>query len=480
MPDPIRRRGAAGGRPSSLLRRLPQVDELLAGREMARSIDTHGRPLVTSLVRQALSDVRQGVRAGRLKGPDLETRILGLADWVEREARQRTAASLRPVVNATGVVLHTNLGRAPLSEAALARVLEVSRAYSTLEYSLETGRRGSRGAHLERLLGQLFPGHAAHVVNNCAAAMLLALNTLAEGREVLVSRGELVEIGGSFRIPDIMAKSGAILREVGTTNRTRIGDFERSIGPRTGMLLKVHPSNYRIVGFTAQAGLRELAALARRSRRPLLYDMGSGCLTDAARYGLAGEPTVHEGLKEGADLVIFSGDNLLGGPQAGLLVGRPAIIRRARANPLARALRIDKMTCAALEATLLAYVRGDAPLRIPVQRMIALGRDAIEARARAIVDGLERSVVETLECVLRPGLSLSGGGSAPGEGLPTTLIAVRSRRRSRRVLEERLRAFEPPIIGRIEADHLLLDLRTVPPDQDVVIARALVALAADP
>ncbi len=468
---PSRRRGAAG------LRTLPHMNELLGRDAVQRLVARNGRRLVTSLLRERLDALRTEVRRGGLDARGLEARLADLDAWVEREARSRTASTLRPVINATGVILHTNLGRAILSEEAVRRVAAVARSYTTLEYDLASGRRGSRGSHLDRLLALLFPGRAAHVVNNNAAAVLLALNTLAEGREVVVSRGELVEIGGSFRIPDIMARSGAILREVGTTNRTRLTDYERAMGAKTGLLLKVHRSNYRIEGFTAEAALKDIVRLGRRRRVPVLFDQGSGNLSDLARRGIQGEPRLQEALAAGADVICCSGDKLLGGPQAGLLIGRANLIRKIRDNPLSRALRVDKMTHAALEATLLEYVRDTAAESLPVIRMMSLTGGTIERRARAVAEEAGRRAPGRLEVSIRRGSSVPGGGSAPGEGLDTVLLAVRSGSLSARALEERLRRHDPPIIARIERNHVLLDLRTVPEEEDRAVAEALVAAA---
>ncbi|MBI1950932.1 MAG: L-seryl-tRNA(Sec) selenium transferase, partial [Acidobacteria bacterium] len=329
---PPRGRAPASGRASP--RALPQVNAVMERGEVQQAAARHGRALVAALVRERLDVLRRGIRAGGLDGAALEAGVAALPVWVESEARARTTSTMRPVINATGVVLHTNLGRAILPEAAVRRMAEVARAYTTLEYDLRRGGRGSRSSHLDRVVALLFPGRAFHVVNNNAAAVLLALNTFAEGKEVVVSRGELVEIGGSFRIPDVLRKSGAILREIGTTNKTRLADYERAVGPRTGLILKVHPSNYRIVGFTAQAALKEVAALGRRRRIPVVMDQGSGNLLDLARHGIRHEPSVHDALADGADLVCFSGDKLLGGPQAGLIVGRPGLVKSLKENSL--------------------------------------------------------------------------------------------------------------------------------------------------
>jgi len=436
----------------------------------------HGRALVAALVRERLDVLRREIRAGGLDGAALEAGLAALPAWVESEARARTTSSMRPVINATGVVLHTNLGRAILPEAAVRRMAEVARAYTTLEYDLARGGRGSRSSHLDRVVALLFPGRAFHVVNNNAAAVLLALNTFAEGKEVIVSRGELVEIGGSFRIPDVLRKSGAILREIGTTNKTRLADYERAIGPRTGLILKVHPSNYRIVGFTAQAALKEVVALGRRRRIPVVMDQGSGNLLDLARHGIRNEPSVYDALEDGADLVCFSGDKMLGGPQAGLIVGRPGLVKALKENSLSRALRVDKLTYAALEAVLLEYVRDAAGPGLPVARMVTATRQEIEERARRLVGEVAARAGEALHLCIVPGTSVPGGGSAPGEGLPTALITVGSRSLSARAIEERLRGFPTPVIARIEGGKVLLDLRTVLEEQEPVVAEALIGL----
>jgi len=465
----------AGG--SAGLRRLPSVHEVLERPEVRALSERFGRAIVTALLRERLESLRQRGRrpASASQGAALADAVAGLGAWLEAETAARTRSTLVPVINATGVVIHTNLGRAPLPEEALRRMAEVGRSYTTLEYDLAAGNRGSRGVHLERLFRLLFPGAATLVVNNNAAAVMLALNTLAEGREVIVSRGELVEIGGSFRVPDILAKSGAVLREVGTTNKTRLADYERAIGPKTALLLKVHPSNYRIVGFTDAVPLADLARLGRRRRVPVLMDQGSGNLRDLRRHGLRDEGTVQEALGAGADLVCASGDKLLGGPQAGILAGRPALLERLRSNPLARALRVDKTIVAALEAVLLAHIRGDED-SVPAVRMIALTPDALEPRARRFAERIS-SAAARLQARVRAGTSVSGGGSGPGEGMPSVLIAVRAEGLSARALEERLRLGVRPVIARIEAGELLFDLRTVPEEQDEELLAALVAAA---
>ena len=473
-----RRKAARGAPGPGSLRRLPAVHEVLERPEVRALCEKHGRPVVTALLRERLDALRKGTARGPAGRENLGSAVDGLHSWLEAEAFARTRSSLVPVINATGVVIHTNLGRAPLPGAALQRMTEVGGSYSTLEYDLREGGRGSRGVHLERLFRFLFPEAAALVVNNNAAGVLLALNSLAEGREVVVSRGELVEIGGSFRIPEILAKSGAVLREVGTTNKTRLSDYEKAIGPRTGLLLKVHPSNYRIVGFTQSVALADLARLGRRRRVPILMDQGSGNLHDLRRHGVREEPTVGEALRDGADLVCASGDKLLGGPQAGILLGRPALVERLRRNPLARALRVDKTILAGLEAVLLAHIRG-TPGDVPAFRMIAIGPDELERRARRLVERLQPLAGSGLRVRVRPGTSVTGGGSGPGEGLPSALVAIRMDGASARALEERLRLRERPVIGRIAAGELLLDLRTVRDEEEPALEAALAAAIED-
>jgi L-seryl-tRNA(Ser) seleniumtransferase len=468
------------GPAAALLRSLPQVHEILERREVQAASSRYGRELVASLLRERLQWIRASIREGGLETRAVVLLIAELGPWAAGECRALETSTLRPVINATGVVLHTNLGRGVLPESAAQRIADVARAYTTLEYDLDSGRRGSRSSHLARLTARLFPGSEVLVVNNNAGAVLLALNTLAEGREVIVSRGELVEIGGSFRIPDIMGKSGAILREVGTTNKTRIKDYERALGPQTGLLLKVHPSNYRITGFTHQAGLEEVCALGKGRRVPVLLDQGSGNLLDLVPYGIRDEPTVQEALAAGADIVACSGDKLLGGPQAGLLIGRPAYIKRMKDNPLSRVLRVDKLTYAGLEASLLEFARGTAMANLPVLRMLGLGREEIEQRARRVQQAVEERAAGRLVLTIVPGLSLTGGGAAPGEGLPTALLAVRSPERSARSLEESLRRFATPVIVRIEGGRVMIDLRTVLQDQDRLVEEALLAAAAGP
>ncbi|MBV8259193.1 MAG: L-seryl-tRNA(Sec) selenium transferase [Actinobacteria bacterium] len=405
------------------LRDLPSVDEL------ARDCDD---PLAVDAARTVLDRAREEIRAGAEPG-DLEARL-------RDELAAARAPSLRRVLNATGVVVHTNLGRAPLAEEALTHIVEVARGYSNLEYSLGEGTRGSRQDHLARVLRRLTGAESALVVNNNAGAMLLALAALAEGREVVVSRGELIEIGDGFRIPDVLARSGARLVEVGTTNRTRAADYERAIGPETALLLRVHQSNFRLVGFTEQARLAELAEVARRHDLPLLDDLGSGSLVEQP-----GEPTARESLDAGADLVCFSGDKLLGGPQAGIVVGRADLVERLRRHPLQRALRIDKLSLAALEATLLLYL--DAPERIPALRMLRQDAATVRARAERLAAATGGEVEETTGRV--------GGGALPLAELPSFACAVEES------LAAPLRAGDPPVVGVVRDGRLLLDCLTL-------------------
>ena len=472
---------------SGLFRRLPSVDELLRLPEVTKLIEREGHAPAAEAARVVLARVREEIVAGTLDATGVDLAVSNLSEALEREVRRATQLSLRRVINATGVVLHTNLGRAPLSARALDHLREVGSTYSNLEFDIARGERGKRDVHVQKLFAQLLAAScgaggsaspeviATVVVNNNAAAVLLGLNTLAEGGEVIVSRGELVEIGGSFRIPEVMAKSGVILREVGTTNRTRISDYARAINEKTRLLLRVHRSNFEITGFTEQPALSELVELGRKHGLPVMEDLGSGALLDSRALGLAGEPGVADSLRAGMDVVTYSGDKLLGGPQAGMLSGRRELIARIRSNPLFRALRVDKLTYAALEATLLAYLRQDHDA-IPAVRMLRLQVEEIEARAQAVRKSLQsettRLVVEIVD-----GRSVVGGGAAPAAGLPTRLLAVTFQGLSADELATRLRAGELPIVARVEEGRVMLDLRTVFPEQDEFVARALATIS---
>jgi L-seryl-tRNA(Ser) seleniumtransferase len=469
---------------ADLYRRLPSVDELLRSPDLVAIVSSEGQASVTDAARAVLTRLRAEIAAARLDAAAVDLALSGIADAVERQVRQALMYSLRPVINATGVILHTNLGRAPLAASALEHVRHASEGYSNLEFDVETGDRGKRDAHVDRLFRKLLNEGVAGegprarleistiVVNNNAAAVLLALNTLAEGGEVIVSRGELVEIGGSFRIPDVMSKSNATLREVGATNRTRMMDYERAINEKTRLLLRVHRSNFQIIGFTEQPQIEELAALARARNIPLMEDLGSGALFDLRTIGVSGEPGVLDSLQAGADVVSYSGDKLLGGPQAGILSGRADLIARMRANSLFRALRVDKLTYAALEATLLAYVKHDHDA-IPALHMMHLSKDEIGRRTEAVAAKVQSSVL-TVEII--DGESVIGGGAAPSAVLPTRLLAVIREGLSADRIFSRLRASEPPVIARVEEGRVLLDLRTVFPEQDENVIAALRAL----
>ncbi len=459
---------------SELRRLIPSVDSALQEDDLRFLIQAHGRAVVRDELRRVLEVARARGAAGDLEG--VRALLRGLGAEIASGLGRRLASSLVPVINATGVVVHTNLGRAPLSPEAAARVAEVAASYSNLELDLATGERGDRETHADSRLRDLLGAEASVVVNNCAAAVLLLVNTLAEGREVLVSRGELVEIGGSFRIPDVLRKGGARLREVGTTNRTRLSDYRSAIGAETGMILKVHPSNFRIVGFTEMPTLEELAGLAGDAGIPLALDQGSGLLRPP-NEALAEEATASEALRSGADLVAMSGDKLLGGPQAGLVAGRRVLIEAMRRNPLYRALRVDKMTLAALDAVLAEHEAERAFRSVPVLRMLALTREEIEARAVAFARSLEDPAGSPLRAEVVPGSSAVGGGAAPTVELETALVALTHSSLSAVRLSERLRGGQPPVVARIALDQVLLDLRTVPPELEDRLREAVLCAA---
>jgi L-seryl-tRNA(Ser) seleniumtransferase len=467
---------------SALFRELPSVDELLRSTEISALSEAHGNAAVADAARVVLASLRQEISSGLLDANGLQLALRGNLPAIEQQLRQSLGYSQRPVINATGVILHTNLGRAPLAEGAIEHIRETATRYSNLEFEIESGDRGKRDVHIDRLFRRLLnegttrqPNAAIAtqtqtiVVNNNAAAVLLALNSLAEGGEVIVSRGELVEIGGSFRIPDVMAKSGATLREVGTTNRTRVSDYEQAINERTRLLLRVHRSNFEITGFTEQPATAELVALAQKRGLPLLEDLGSGALVDLETFGIHGEPSVLDSLRAGVDVVTYSGDKLLGGPQAGMISGRSDLVARMRSNSLFRALRVDKLTYAALEATLLAYVKRDHEA-IPALRMMRMTKEEIGKRAGELAQPVESS---KLRIEMIDGESVIGGGAAPSSVLPTRLLAVSCDGLSADELSARLRASDPPVIARVEDGRVLLDLRTVFPEQDAMIATAL-------
>ncbi|HEY68229.1 MAG TPA: L-seryl-tRNA(Sec) selenium transferase [Thermoflexia bacterium] len=450
---------------SEKLRQLPSVDRLLGEATVQGLVAAYGHRQTVHALRETLDAVRDEVR----DGADVPE-IAALVARTSVRLREHLAPTLRPVINATGVIIHTNLGRAPLSTAARAAMEAVSRGYSTLEYDLQAGRRGHRTLHAERLLCELTGAEAALVVNNNAGAVLLALTRLAQGRGVVISRGQLVEIGGGFRIPEVMAQSGAHLIEVGTTNRTHLRDYERVLKTHedVALILRAHHSNFRIVGFTAEPTLPELVALGAEHGLPIMDDLGSGALLDTAQFGLAHEPMVQESVAAGAAVVCFSGDKLLGGPQAGIIVGQAEYVEPLKRHPLARALRADKLCLAGLQATLLHYLKDEATEQVPVWRMIATELAEIERRARRWRRALRRAGVPA-EVV--DGESTVGGGSLPGETLPTKLVALDVAHPDR--LAATLRAADPPVVARIEEDRLVLDPRTVLPEEERELLRAV-------
>jgi L-seryl-tRNA(Ser) seleniumtransferase len=452
-------------------RAIPSIEQLRQRPAVRALVSRFGHDAVVD----ALRAEAQAVRDGTADAPAAAGRD-ALAGWIEQAAARRLAGSFRPslgrVINATGVIVHTNLGRAPLPAEAVERIAALASGYTNLEYDLDTGRRGARDVHAEALLCRVTGAEAAVVVNNCAAATLLVLAALARGRDVLVSRGELVEIGGGFRVPDVLAQSGARLREVGTTNRTRAGDYALALGETTALILRVHPSNFSMEGFVERPSLADLVALGRRFSVPVAEDLGSGLVSprDSTSHALASEPRVQDSIAAGIDLVCFSGDKLLGGPQAGVIAGRRDLVAQVRRHPLMRALRVDKLTYAALEPTLALHLAGRAGEAVPVVRMAALTAAEIGVRAEALGRALGRTGWQTQ---VVDGLSAIGGGSAPGTELPTRLLALWREGMPADVLDAHLRALDPPIIARIEEGRIVLDLRTVAPDEDALVETLL-------
>ena len=459
--------------PVSNLRYVPSVDQLLrtdAARELRESI---GIKRLTAIARSVTSELRSSIRSGKRTFTNGNTAELLLAEAVARmqeTARIEGRTGIKRVINATGVLLHTNLGRAPLSVAARSAIVEEASRFCTLEYDVATGSRGKRGARVESLLKDVTGAEDALVVNNCAAAALLILSVLAGDGETIVSRGELVEIGGDFRVPDVMASSGTRMVEVGTTNRTHLADYSRAINSNTRLIMHVHPSNYRIVGFASSPELTELATLAHERGLLLYEDAGSGQLSDLTAYGIVDEPIVSSIVAAGADVISFSGDKLLGSAQAGLIVGRHEIVERLRKHPLYRALRSDKLRLAALEATLVAHQRDAAAEEVPVIQMLAMSREEVGQRAGALIDQIAGG---ELQLALEDGESAVGGGAGPTCSLPTTLIAITHPRMSAQEIERVLRSSFPPVISRISEGKVLLDLRTVLPDELAAVVAAL-------
>ncbi len=447
-----------------VLRKIPSVEEILSRPEIADLLKSYSRSIIVEAIRRGLGRIREDL----IQKQDLSQvkddffDFEHLYPFFKEEIQLQVQPRLRRVINATGVVIHTNLGRAPLHPSALQHVMEISQNYSNLEYDLDLGERGSRYTHVEEILCRLSGAESALVVNNNAGAVLLVLNTISEGREVIVSRGELVEIGGAFRIPDVMKRSGALLREVGTTNRTYLSDYQKAIGSQTALFLKVHTSNFRVMGFTSDVPLQDLVQLGREVQLPVMDDLGSGCLVDLLQYGLEKEPTVQEAIKTGVDVVTFSGDKLLGGPQAGIILGKRNLMDLIKINPLTRALRIDKLTLAALESTLLLYLDEKRAIKeIPVLQMLSLDRSRLKRRGRRLLRRLSENIHPDIQFILKEDISQVGGGSLPLQELPTMVLAIKPNILSINDLEKKLRKGDPPIISRISKDELILDMRTV-------------------
>jgi len=463
----------------TLLRKIPAVDRLFQNPVICEASTAYPRNLILKAINQVLDELRAQIQKGEVLEQKSELNIDSISKKIVRRLGRLSRPSLIPVINATGVVIHTNLGRSILSEKVLKKFRPLAGGYSNLEYDLVQGERGSRYSHVEGILKELTSAEAAMVVNNNAAAVLIALETLAKGREVVVSRGQLVEIGGSFRIPDVMRKSGARMIEVGTTNKTHQRDYEEVIGPETALLLKVHTSNFQIVGFTKEVSLSELAALGRQYGIPVMEDLGSGCLVDFSSYGLIKEPTVQDALSQGADLVTFSGDKLLGGPQAGILLGRKDLVDAIKQNQLSRALRIDKLTLLALEETLRLY-RDEriAVKKIPTLKMICDSYSFLEKKAEQLLQLVGEPESENFAIRLTDGNSKVGGGALPLLELPSRLICLEPKKLSAQSMERRLRASDPPIIARLEKERLLLDVRTIREKDLEIVAKAIKDLSA--
>ena len=455
----------------ALLRQLPAISLILEHDRIRALAGVYPQ----SLVAEAAGEVVQGFRERILDMADENTTLAELdsiADLVVARLYEKTRPRLKKVINATGIVLHTNLGRAVLAKQAVKAISDIAGSYSNLELDLSSGERGTRYSHIEELLCRLTGAEAGLVVNNNAAAVLLVLNTIARNKEVIVSRGQLVEIGGSFRIPDVMAQSGAELVEVGTTNKTHLQDYERAVNEQTALLLKVHTSNYKIIGFTAEVPVQDLVKLGREKKIPVYEDLGSGVLIDFKRYRLAHEPTVRESIKAGAEIVTCSGDKLFGGPQAGIIVGQADIINKIKKNPLTRALRIDKFTLAAMEATLRLYFDEEQAVKdIPTLRMITMSQEELLSLAQKLAALISKKCGSNIEIMVEQGFSQVGGGALPEENIPTHLVALNPSGMTVNVLDEKLRQVEPPVLTRIQKDRLLLDPRTMlDGDADIIAA----------
>src|SRR6267143_2453306 len=471
-----RAKRAVSNEQAELLRQIPSVDELLLQPRLATLSNRVDRNVVVEVARAVLADLRARI-AGDSNWSAVALNASSVEELITAAVERILSLSLQPVINATGVILHTNLGRAPLAEAVVEEFRRTVTQYSNLEYDLDAGARGKRDVHTAELLTRLTGAESAIVVNNCAAAILVVLAALARGGEVIVSRGELIEIGDGFRIPEIMEQSGALLREVGTTNRTKLADYENAISEKTRVLLRVHPSNFTVTGFTDKPSLEDLVALSLRTGLPLVEDLGSGCFADLSKDGIQ-EPTVRQSIAAGVGIVIFSGDKLLGGPQAGIIAGKKDLVARVRRHPLFRALRVDKLTIAALEATLGAYLRA-AWDEIPVMRMIRMTPQELKRRAETFLRELRLELpLDEIEVEIVDGTSLAGGGSTPTQSLPTKLIRIASARYSAAQLEQRLRRAPAGIsvIARVEDDRLIIDLRTVSAEQESLLAKTLAAV----
>jgi len=459
-----------------LFKKIPGVDRLLNSPFLSEILPKYPRSLVLKVVHQVLEGIRNDIKSGQ--GFQEPLSLDRVSHLVTEKLAILNRPSLTPVINATGVVVHTNLGRSVLPERALAKFRPLAGGYSNLEYDLERGERGSRYSHVEGILKEITGAEAGTVVNNNAAAVLVALDTLARGREVVVSRGQLVEIGGSFRIPEVMKRSGARMVEVGTTNKTHLRDYEEVIGPDTSLLLKVHKSNYHLIGFTQDVDTAELVALAHKHNLPVMEDLGSGCFVDFSKYGLVKEPTVQDVLSQGVDLVTFSGDKLLGGPQAGIILGKKPLVEAIRKNQLSRALRIDKLTLLALEETLRIYRDESAAVKeIPTLQMILVPYDQLKTKARRLARMIGKLDTENFSLHLADGTSKVGGGALPLLVIPTCLIALVPGRLSANTMEQKLRDCDPPIISRVEKDQVLLDVRTIQGDELKTVAQAIRRIA---
>ncbi|KQC10506.1 MAG: L-seryl-tRNA(Sec) selenium transferase [Smithella sp. SDB] len=458
-----------------MLKKLPKIDEVLLILEKQNIYDLAPRDIVIATCRKVVQDLRERIVNAMKKIPvESFPDAAIVAGKVEKSIKGLSNYSLRRVVNATGVILHTNLGRAPLCPEALERILDVGKGYSNLEFDLGKGERGQRYDHVSSLLCALTGAEDALIVNNNAAAVLLVLNTLAQKKEAIVSRGELIEIGGEFRIPEIMQKSATKLREVGTTNRTRLSDYEKAVNDKTGLIMKVHTSNYRIVGFTEEADIESLVALGKSHGIPVMDDLGSGCLIDLELYGLQHEPTIRERLATGVDVVTFSGDKLLGGPQAGIIVGKKEVLAKIKKNPLNRALRIDKFTLAALEATLMYYLNpAAAPRKLRALKALTESVVDVKKRAEKLITKLQKENFDSLKFVLREDFAAAGGGSLPTQKIPTVLVSVKNKKMTASKMEEKLRQLDVPVIVRVDKDEILFDLRTVAKDEFAFVIEGL-------